>query len=187
MNPRFFSLLMAAAILSLLPSCVEPPPGSESSIWQRPPRYGAGGTDSPKPRPNNTSGGQNPVVVEDEGVGGGRFGYTGDDNPAELEDPAGPREVSPLDPSNTTDSPTVEPPAEKPSAGPPSVSEMPFAKGVPGKPLEVTLPSPYDKLGPVSIEQFEGGKPTGKPLPPGTPVAIPDPGNPGKKIYFKVP
>ena len=31
------------------------------------------------------------------------------------------------------------------------------------------------------------GKATGKPLPPGTPVEIPDPGNPGKKIYFKVP
>lgn len=64
---------------------------------------------------------------------------------------------------------------------------MPFAKGVPGKPLSVTLPAPHAGLGEISIEQYEGGRPTGKPLPPGTPVEIPDPTSPGKKIYFKVP
>ena len=123
----------------------------------------------------------------DQGSGGGRFGYTGEvdgGGSTESQDP-----LSPLDPgedSVAADRPAGDPPPKK-AGGPPSVSEMPFAKGVPGKPLEVTLPTPYDKLGPVSIEQYEGGKPTGKPLPPGTPVEIPDPGNPGKKIYFKVP
>ena len=182
MKLRFFSLLLAAVALTLLPACMDPPPGSESSIWQRPPRYGAGGTDSPPPPQN-----QNPrdtTPSSDDGSGGGRFGYTGD-----ADDPGAGDPTSPLDPTEdpvASDRPAEDPPPEK-TGGPPSVSEMPFAKGVPGKPLEVTLPSPYDKLGPVSIEQYEGGKPTGKPLPPGTPVEIPDPGNPGKKIYFKVP
>ena len=186
MNLRFFSLLLAAMALTLLPSCMDPPPGSESSIWQRPPRYGAGGTDSPRPGNNNPSTQQAPQPPE-EGSGGGRFGYSGDaeEGPEVTggEDPLAPGDDQ-EDPV-AADRPAEDPPEKK--GGPPSVSEMPFAKGVPGKPLEVTLPAPYDKLGAVSIEQYEGGKPTGKPLPPGTPVEIPDPGNPGKKIYFKVP
>lgn len=186
MNTRpIFAFFVAAVALAMLASCVEPPPGSESQIWQRPPRYGHGGTDSPrpdpgKPKPSNTS-------PSNQG-GGGRFGYSGDSD-------AGPVENTPTPPPTErgrdtagADKPAADPPKEttKPS-GPPSVSEMPFAKGVPGKPLSVTLPAPHGSLGEISIEQYEGGKPSGKPLPPGTPVEIPDPNNPGKKIYFRVP
>ena len=165
---------------------MDPPAGSESSIWQRPPRYGAGGTDSPRPGSPSNSSTETPAPPS-EGSGGGRFGYTGDEEPG-----TGPEEGTDLLPPGEGEGEPIasdrppENPVEK-KGGPPSVSEMPFAKGVPGKPLEVTLPAPYEKLGSVSIEQYEGGKPTGKPLPPGTPVEIPDPGNPGKKIYFKVP
>lgn len=186
--PRPISLSLASAcILTLLASCVEPPPGSESQIWQRAPRYGHGGTDpAPKPATKPKPGTQN-------AAGAGRFGYSGNDPAKPEEKPADatgstmPTERE-REPVATTEKPVVEAPKEeKKPSGPPSVSQMPFAKGVPGQPLSVTLPSPNDKLGPISIEQFEGGKPSGKPLPPGTPVEIPDPGNPGKKIYFRVP
>ncbi|MBL9150916.1 MAG: hypothetical protein JNK37_00440 [Verrucomicrobiales bacterium] len=186
--------LAGAALLTLLASCVEPPPGSESQIWQRPPRYGHGGTEqAPKLPGGNTK--AKPGNQQNQGASGSRFGYSGDEagapgsnanNPAPTDTPA----ERPRDGQTTAaaDKPAAEPPKEeKKPSGPPSVSQMPFAKGVPGKPLSVTLPSPNDKLGEISIEQFEGGKPSGKPLPPGTPVEIPDPGNPGKKIYFRVP
>ncbi|MCB1232491.1 MAG: hypothetical protein KDN19_19745 [Verrucomicrobiae bacterium] len=195
MNTRFFTLIVAAIVLTILPSCVEPPPGSESSIWQRPPRYGHNGTDSPKPeerKPARTTP-RNPS----EDRNSSRFGYSGgDDAPPPADDLVSDANEAPRDRDReamaTDEKPDDKPAAEKPKdepkkSGPPSVAEMPFAKGVPGKPLSVTLPSPNSHLGEISIEQYEGGKPTGRPLPPGTPVEIPDPGNPGKKIYFKVP
>lgn len=189
MNTRIFTLFAAAILLTSLSSCVEPPPGSESSIWQRPPRYGHGGTDSPKPKPKPSE--SRPSERRDSGS---RFGYSGNerDRPEDVlsDADAAPRDRDRDRPAEeATDSVSVaeEKPAEKPKSGPPSVADMPFAKGVPGKPLSVTLPAPHAGLGEISIEQYEGGKATGKPLPPGTPVEIPDPGNPGKKIYFKVP
>lgn len=175
-------------MMTLLPGCVEPPPGSESQIWQRPPRYGHGGTEQPPKLPGNPK--AKPGTQTDPG--GSRFGYSGDDagRPEATQDPnaSGPMPAERGRETAATDRPAAEAPKEeKKPGGPPSVSQMPFAKGVPGKPLSVTLPAPNDKLGEISIEQFEGGKPSGKPLPPGTPVEIPDPGNPGKKIYFRVP
>ena len=63
-----------------------------------------------------------------------------------------------------------------------------YANAVPGNPLVVTLPGANAALGPISIEKYDSSqKPTGEPLKRGTQVQIPDPNNPGKKIYFKVP
>ncbi len=199
MNTRLFTLFVAAIVLTILPSCVEPPPGSESSIWQNPPRYGHGGTDSPKPPSNRNSRDNNRDRDRPtERDSGSRFGYSGDDDAAPGDEVIADSDAAPRDGDRDSaadekkkeeeDKPAAEKPKEeKKSSGPPSVAQMPFAKGVPGKPLSVTLPPPNSHLGEISIEQYEGGKPTGKPLPPGTPVEIPDPGNPGKKIYFKVP
>jgi hypothetical protein len=99
------------------------------------------------------------------------------------------RDVRDLNPATNT----PKPPAEtKPTAPPapttPSASEMPFANAVPGNPLVVTLPGSHSSLGQISIEKYDSaGNPTGEPLKRGTQVQIPDPNNPGKKIYFKVP
>ena len=63
-----------------------------------------------------------------------------------------------------------------------------FANPVPGNPLAVTLPGGNSSLGQISVEKYDSaGNPTGEALKRGTPVQIPDPNNPGKKIYFKVP
>ena len=67
-------------------------------------------------------------------------------------------------------------------------ADMAFANAVPGNPLVVTLPGANASLGQISIEKFDAsGNPTGEPLKKGTQVQIPDPNNPGKKIYFKIP
>ena len=188
------SSLVAAIVLVLLPSCVEPPPGSESQIWQRPPRYGHGGTESSPSLPGQ-KGKSNPKTKgtkpADSSPTGGRFGFNGDnanapDNQPENEPAATTRDRESTAATNP-EKPADPPKEEKKPGGAPSVSQMPFAKGVPGKPLSVTLPGSNGSLGEISIEQYEGGKPSGKPLPPGTPVEIPDPNNPGKKIYFRVP
>ncbi len=121
---------------------------------------------------------------------GGRFGYTGT-NPAPGSNPApapapGMRDVRDI---GSTPAPTTPPSQQKPTPPPapasPSPSEMPYANGVPGNPLVVTIPGVQ---GPISIEKYDSaGNPTGEPLKRGTQVQIPDPNNPGKKIYFKVP
>lgn len=72
--------------------------------------------------------------------------------------------------------------------GPPTPEEMQFAVPVPGNPLVVTLPGSNASLGQISVERYDAdGSPTGEPLKRGTPVQIPDPNQPGGKIYFKVP
>ncbi|MDF1657401.1 MAG: hypothetical protein P1U58_07300 [Verrucomicrobiales bacterium] len=127
---------------------------------------------------------------------GGRFGYSGDSGaPLPPPPPASPgsREVRDIEPGDSIsqapappEAPaTPEPP--KPS-GPPSSSQMKFADRVPGDPLVVTLPGANSSLGPISVEKYDSaGNPTGEPLKRGTQVQIPDPNNPGQKIYFKVP
>jgi hypothetical protein len=86
---------------------------------------------------------------------------------------------------------TVKPPATDPKPAPPAApaaADMPFANAVPGNPLVVTLPGANASLGQISVEKYDSsGNPTGEPLKRGTQVQIPDPNNPGKKIYFKVP
>ncbi len=124
---------------------------------------------------------------------GGRFGYTGTtpapgaSTPPPAPDPApapGLRDVRDIGTTNS-----VKPPVEqKPTPPPAPSSEMPYANSVPGNPLVVTLPGSHASLGQISIEKYDSaGNPTGEPLKRGTQVQIPDPNNPGKKIYFKVP
>lgn len=117
---------------------------------------------------------------------GGRFGYSGNDAapPPAPPEPPSPREVREMEPSETVKKEEPEPP--KPSK--PSTSNMVFANPVPGNPLVVTLPGANASLGQISIEKYDSsGNATGEPLSRGTQVQIPDPNNPGQKIYFKVP
>lgn len=131
---------------------------------------------------------------------GGRFGYTGQDRSGQPESPGGSpgqRDVREMAPSSSSSNDVAEAPAppkkeEKPSpppsSGPPPASSMPFANPVPGDPLVVTLPGKHSSLGKISVEKLDSsGNPTGEPLSRGTQVQIPDPNNPGQKIYFKVP
>lgn len=130
------------------------------------------------------------------GATGGRFGYSGDSGaPVPPPPPAAPgardvREMAPGDTSATAPAPPETPVAPEPPkpSGPPSSADMEFANRVPGDPLVVTLPGKNASLGPISIERYDSaGNPTGEPLKRGTQVQIPDPNNPGQKIYFKVP
>ncbi len=133
---------------------------------------------------------------------GGRFGYTGPANapgaapgatpgtPAPGVNPAAPgmRDVRDLGSTPAVKPPTEDKPTPPPAPAAPSSSEMPYANAVPGNPLVVTLPGTHSSLGQISIEKYDSaGNPTGEPLKRGTQVQIPDPNNPGKKIYFKVP
>lgn len=178
MNTRLIAIIFLASVSMSMQSCIEEPPGGD---WQRPPRYGHGGTDT-KRKP--------PMPQQNKKKPANRFGYSGDDPSGPPSDPgtSDPRDRD-RDPGSSSSTGTDDkdkPAVEKPS-GPPSAGSMPFAKGVPGKPLSVKVPG-RESLGEVSIEQYDAsGAPTGKPLPPGTPVSIPDPNNPGKEIYFKVP
>lgn len=127
------------------------------------------------------------------GQTGGRFGYSGDSGaPLPPPPPATPgsRDIRDIEPDGTASAPAAPPQAPEPPkpSGPPSSSEMQFADRVPGDPLVVTLPGANSSLGPISIEKYDSaGNPTGEPLKRGTQVQIPDPNNPGQKIYFKVP
>jgi len=133
--------------------------------------------------------------------GGGRFGYTGNDA-AEAPPAPGRRNDSGggVFGGNRSDRDEVSAPPSSGSSsggssssgsssgGPPSSGQMPYANKVPGNPLVVTLPGNHSSLGQISIEKYDSsGNPTGQPLKRGTQVQIPDPNNPGKKIYFKVP
>lgn len=127
----------------------------------------------------------------------GRFGYTGaapapgapaPGAPAQTPSP-GLRDVRDINAgANTTPPPAENKPTPPPAPSAPSSSEMPYANAVPGNPLVVTLPGSHASLGQISVEKYDSaGNPTGEPLKRGTQVQIPDPNNPGKKIYFKVP
>lgn len=134
---------------------------------------------------------------------GGRFGYTGA-NPAPGGAPAAAPGTTPQAPApapapgmrdvRDIGAGSVKPPATdgKPTPPPastaPSSADMAYANAVPGNPLVVTLPGANASLGQISVEKYDSsGNPTGEPLKKGTQVQIPDPNNPGKKIYFKVP
>ena len=123
---------------------------------------------------------------------GGRFGYTGQ-NPAPGTTPppaaaGGIRDIRDMAPATTTPPATEQKPTPPPASTAPSAADMPYANSVPGNPLVVTLPGGNASLGQISIEKYDSsGKPTGEPLKRGTQVQIPDPNNPGKKIFFKVP
>lgn len=164
-------------------------------------------TNLPPPQPDQapvppSEYGQPGDVVEggaaEAGQEGGRFGYSGaaDEVPDAPEPPKpkpGLRDIREMDASgsgSTSSDSTAEtkPPTSSGTKKPPSASQMPFANPVAGNPLVVTLPGANASLGQISVEKYDSsGNPTGEPLKRGTQVQIPDPNNPGKKIFFKVP
>lgn len=170
-----FAMGLAACKSRNNPQMIEPPADVP------PAEYGQPGDEVPMP--------------EGQQGRGGRFGYTGDErSEAPLPPRSGDRDVREMDePTGSSgrfgsgNQPKKEEEKKQPS-GPPASTNMPFANKVPGNPLVVTLPGANSSLGQISIEKYDSsGNPTGQPLKRGTQVQIPDPNNPGKKIYFKVP
>lgn len=198
MITKLFRPLLLLLVVIGLPSCksrnpqqVEAPPAEVP-----PAEYPQPGAEGEIP---DVPGGTPP------GADSGRFGYRGDSGaPAPPAPPAPPKpengtreftdiassdgSSAPKPPSAPTPPKKEEPPAPPKPSGPPSSSEMPYANPVPGNPLVVTLPGSNASLGQISVEKYDSaGNPTGEALKRGTQVQIPDPSNPGKKIYFKVP
>jgi hypothetical protein len=173
MKMRLFAIVLLLSVSVTIQSCIDEPPGGE---WQKPPRYGHGGTDKARKLP--------PPKKQTN-----RFGYSGDDpvTPSQGTGTPGIQDRDRDQGSNTAlknvddkDKPAVDKPDETPSTG-----KIPFANGIPGNPLAVKVPGRNVE---ISIEQEDAtGNLTGRPYPPGTPMSVPDPDNPGKEIYFKVP
>ncbi len=186
-------IVTTGAALGMI-ACESTPP-QDAAIWNKPSRYGHGGTQDVQKDPN--------ASADQEKKN--RFGFEGGDANATTADAAGNTEGSRFGagspppangnlgstPGNTTGN---KPPADgkkNPKSGdtaktgtggskssPPSnLKSYPFGKPVPGKGGFVTLPSPHDGLGEIDVRGIA----------PGTPVEIPDPTKPGKKIYFRVP
>lgn len=167
------SAVLLTGVLLLASSCKtrNPQPPAQPPAEIPPAEYGQPG-DIPMP----------------PGQEGGRFGYRGGD--AGEAPPAPPRpgtrDVREMDNGGVAEKPKKEEPKPPKPSGPPA--QMQYANSVPGNPLVVTLPGANSSLGKISIEKYDSaGNPTGEPLKRGTQVQIPDPNNPGKKIYFKVP
>jgi hypothetical protein len=186
-------IVTAAAVAFGMISC-ETTPEEEAAIWNKPPRYGHGGTQAEQ--------GANAAANQQKA---NRFGFGGEnpaggqvDNPAgnpaaaDSTVPAGPGNTLGATPGENTvaandgaagkmDQKKEDPPKtggnDSKSSPPNSLKSYPFGKPVPGKSGFVTLPSPHDGLGEIDVRGIA----------PGTPVEIPDPGKPGKKIYFRVP
>ena len=158
------SLLTALTVLLLITGCNMRKSAPVLPLEEIPPsQYGQPGSEIPMPP-------------------GGRFGYNGANTTGAAQAPPAPRDVRDMETNSNTDS--SEPPQDAVTAPSPPV----FANPVPGNPLVVTLPGRHSSLGQISIEKYDSaGSPTGEPLKRGTPVQIPDPNNPGQKIYFKVP
>ena len=181
-----------AAVAFGMGACESTPP-QDAAIWKKPPRYGHGGTTQDgQPDPNAVDGQQK-----------NRFGFGGDDAAAGQTAQNGeggnrfgagsPNTTPPADgrlgatPGNTAaagDDKTKKGDDKMKKSGegsksspPPSLKSYPFGKPGPGKSGFVTLPSPHDGLGEIDVRGIA----------PGTPVEIPDPTKPGKKIYFRVP
>lgn len=141
----------------------------------------------PQPAGNRYGADGGPLQEDQAPAQGGRFGFSGNDAGGSAQ-----REVRDMTKKerdaagNLVDEAAAKKESiKKKAGGPPSLSEYKTANKVAGDPLAVTLPGVNTQ---ISIEKLDSsGKPTGQPQPKGTPVAIPDPNNPGKKIYFKVP
>jgi len=159
------------------PRSVEPIPPTNDAMGNR---YGA---DGEAPNAGQANG------------RGGRFGFSGDNSAtagAGGDSADGNRQVREMTKRerDAAEAARKEEEARKKakSDGPPDPADYKYANKVAGDPLSVTLPGKNASLGQISIEKYDAsGQPTGQPLARGTPVAIPDPNNPGKKIYFKVP
>jgi hypothetical protein len=92
-----------------------------------------------------------------------------------------------VDSPATMETPVHSPDPLPPATQPPPAEEMEYAEFTFDNHLAVILPS-SSSLGAISVERYDSeGNPTGEPLKSGTQVQIPDPDNPGEKIYFRVP
>ena len=183
MKLRFFAYFFTiVAALLALPSCETPPSSSDNSEWRRPPRYGSGGSQS-----DGRSSSSRSDSASSRNSGSSRFGYSGNERSRpETSDTSSSRDRDRNEDTASAEKPQKE--EKKEPASSDNSGNLGYAIGVPGKPLSVTLPGAAKSLGPISIEKYDAsGNPTGEPLPRGTPVEIPDPNNPGKKIQFKVP
>jgi len=170
-----------AAVAFGMTACVTPPP-EDAAIWDKPPRYGHGGTQAD---PNSTEGqkknrfgfgGQDTAAASGGnrfGAGSGNTGNNGSTN-SDLGSTAGASGNTVAD-KGKMDKKTGG--SNSKSSPPSNLKSYPFGKPVPGKSGFVTLASPHDGLGEIDVRGIA----------PGTPVEIPDPTKPGKKIYFRVP
>lgn len=184
-------------------ACETTPPKQEAAIWNKPPRYGHGGTQADD---------EANAATDDQKKN--RFGFGGDDAAAPGDGTAGTAGTGNAGDGSTTAGNTTaggtngnlgstpgtndttagtgssqsgtsdskkddqKKTGEDSKSSPPSqLKSYPFGKPVPGKGGFVTLPAPHDGLGEVDVRGIA----------PGTPVEIPDPTKPGKKIYFRVP
>ena len=197
------SLLVTLVPTLFAVGCTSGPPLADSIYEGQPSRYGNSGSNSRDAGSNSSNrygaGSSERENARDESRN--RFGYGNANDASETAPEPASRERSDRRrpagedaPSSDTiaDAPKpedkpVDPPAPKPSGGRPAVADMPYARGVPGNPLAVTIPG-YSYVGQVSIEKLDkSGNPAGEPQAPGTAVSIPDPKTPGKQIYFRVP
>ncbi len=199
MKPTSGIVTVAAVAFGMI-SC-ETTPEEQAAIWNKPPRYGHGGTQATQ----DTQG----ADAADSQRKKNRFGFSGENQAGEqgTGQPDNPTGTPPAGdgavpgPGNTLgatpgentaatnqggdagkmDQKKTEAPktggGDSKSSPPNNLKSYPFGKPVPGKSGFVTLPSPHDGLGEIDVRGIA----------PGTPVEIPDPGKPGKKIYFRVP
>lgn len=185
---------MIAAMVFGISGCESTQP-ENAAIWTKPPRYGHGGTQETEAANGaNTEGGEKKNRFGFGGdnttgdqSGGNRFGAgapEGAGNPTtdgSLGATPGNTGNSTVAGTNKTDKKNDTETSKKgggsKSSPPPSLKSYPFGKPVPGKSGFVTLSSPHDGLGEIDVRGIA----------PGTPVEIPDPTKPGKKIYFRVP
>jgi len=187
LNSLALMMLISIASTSCKNRNYPPPPANNPEAEAA--RYGEGAANSEYPDgeygggPNGPASGDNP---------NNRFGFSGEDNSGpsrrEIREMEKKEEIAEAPAPKKEEPEKIEKPAPPKKTGPPSVSEMKFANRVPGDALSVTLSGSGSSLGQISVEKYDSsGQPTGEPLPRGTPVEIPDPNNPGGKIYFKVP
>ncbi len=176
------------AVVTLGMGACESTPPQDAAIWNKPPRYGHGGTQDAKPDPAATDdqqknrfgfAGEDPATGQ-PGQTGNRFGAGAPKTPpanGNLGSTPGQTAAAGDEKMAKNDGGTSKTGGGSKSSPPPSLKSYPFGKPVPGKSGFVTLPSPHDGLGEIDVRGIA----------PGTPVEIPDPTKPGKKIYFRVP
>lgn len=176
-----------------LGACETTPPQQDAAIWNKPPRYGHGGTQAGEraanaEKKNRFGFGGDPAANEQNAQAGNttdpagsRFGAGSPNTPpadGKLGSTPGAGNVAANDAKKDEKKKDAGKKGGDSKSNPPSkLKSYPFGKPVPGKGGFVTLPSPHDGLGEIDVRGIA----------PGTPVEIPDPTKPGKKIYFRVP
>jgi len=173
-------IVTMAAVAYGMSSCVTPP-SEDAAIWNKPPRYGHGGTQGSQDGANDGQkknrfgfGGQGNTTAQS----GNRFGAGAPTNDGNLGTTAGTNSGNANSGTAKTDNKTKTTKMGGSKSVPPrDLKSYPFGNPVPGKSGFVTLPSPHDGLGEIDVLGIA----------PGTKVEIDDPTKPGKKIYFRVP